>query len=450
MKNLIKDVLDQKEAGLFDRLGFTFINGITKLNIPEYYYFDPQVTGHCSDDKAIKEKWESENHYVVGLVDLPTKRAKNLFRTRKFHYVAFGDNQKIYTPKYDFGVIVKDGQKLSGFSANYKFLVYQKGQYCKEGEEMWMCTQLLTPISIGGAGYVGGLYDTNKLDNLVKGTLDIALFNKYANVGVVIAVAEEFVDLNGEVILGEKPENIINHAPSERVPELTGQNFVWFRQGTADPIYVSSGENPKPEYTLQVLEPEGNGTVNPPVGSHGYVSGAEAVLTASPSAGNKFVKWVIEDKNGKIVTIDGMNIKTTMNVDKTAKAYFEAITSNDNYTLQMQSPEGSGTVEPTVGSHAYTQNTTVTLTATPSSGYKFKHWTVNGTLFSTNKETNLQMNADKSVKATFVTGDPDNPDNPVNPTPLGDFWEDHKWWIIGGGAGIAGIIVLIILLKKRK
>lgn len=69
--------------------------------------------------------------------------------------------------------------------------------------------------------------------------------------------------------------------------------------------------------------------------------------------------------------------------------------------------EGDGQVTPSEGSHEYTTDSIVDLTATPDTGWQFKEWT--GEVAETGKaETTVLMDKDKTVKAVFLEEtDPD-------------------------------------------
>lgn len=68
------------------------------------------------------------------------------------------------------------------------------------------------------------------------------------------------------------------------------------------------------------------------------------------------------------------------------------------YTLDItESGSGSVTKDP---SEQYYFNTTVTLTAVPAAGWKFKEWT--GHLTGTTNPKTIFMDGDKSITAVFV------------------------------------------------
>jgi hypothetical protein len=70
------------------------------------------------------------------------------------------------------------------------------------------------------------------------------------------------------------------------------------------------------------------------------------------------------------------------------------------------SPPGSGTTVPSEGTHTYTCDTTVNVSATPAAGYKFSHWSDDCS--GTSPSTSVYLDTDKSCTANF---------SPITPTP---------------------------------
>ena len=150
------------------------------------------------------------------------------------------------------------------------------------------------------------------------------------------------------------------------------------------------------QYKLTMQQPVGQGTVVPEPGVYNFVNGAEVVLSANASNGWQFVKWEI---NGSEYSSDA-ETQLKMNEAKTARAFFEEIPL-EVYTLTMLEPEGSGTVVPAVGNHAYEEGTSVNIEAIPDEGWEFIRWEVDGIEYSTLPETTLTMDQSKTVKAFF-------------------------------------------------
>jgi uncharacterized repeat protein (TIGR02543 family) len=88
----------------------------------------------------------------------------------------------------------------------------------------------------------------------------------------------------------------------------------------------------------------------------------------------------------------------TVNTDTTVTAYYiEAPT----YTLTISvEPAGGGRTTPPPGVYNYPEGSTVTVTATPASGYKFDHWELDGQV-RTENPTTITMNRDYTLTAYF-------------------------------------------------
>ena len=108
---------------------------------------------------------------------------------------------------------------------------------------------------------------------------------------------------------------------------------------------------------------DGDGKTSPSAGVHLYPPKAKVKLIATPAKGAKFIKW-----GGDIVST--MNpLELIMMSDKAIKAFFTQIL--DTITVSIS---GSGTVVKNPEAPSYAPGTSVVLTATPASGWKFDHW----------------------------------------------------------------------------
>ena len=157
-------------------------------------------------------------------------------------------------------------------------------------------------------------------------------------------------------------------------------------------------EEPMASVTLSILEPIGQGSVDPAVGDHKYDAGKSVTLQATPAEGWLFEHWLVEDA----VYSTEHEAELTMNTDRNVKAVFVRKT----HTLTMLEPSGSGNVEPAVGISIYKEGSVVTLVATPSNGWDFDFWQIDGALFSCNSQITITMNASKTAKAFFVEEPP--------------------------------------------
>ncbi|MCR4673860.1 MAG: FecR domain-containing protein [Lachnospiraceae bacterium] len=134
--------------------------------------------------------------------------------------------------------------------------------------------------------------------------------------------------------------------------------------------------------------------------------GDTITLTAVPKAGYKFSKWKVE--SGKVTLDDATAESTTFVIgtkDVTIKAVFKAI----DYTITVASEDTKmGTVE-TSKSTAHIGDS-ITITATPKSGYLFSEWTVKSggvTLKNASaKSTTFEVGTENvKIVASFVLND---------------------------------------------
>lgn len=120
-------------------------------------------------------------------------------------------------------------------------------------------------------------------------------------------------------------------------------------------------------------------------GSGTYYQGDTVTLTATPANGYRFVQWQDGNTdNPRTIVVTGT---------RTYIATFEAIPVQ--YTITVMSNDTSyGTVS---GGGTYEEGTTIQLTATPNSGYRFVSWNDS----NTDNPRSITVNADATYIATF-------------------------------------------------
>jgi uncharacterized repeat protein (TIGR02543 family) len=134
----------------------------------------------------------------------------------------------------------------------------------------------------------------------------------------------------------------------------------------------------------------GTVTLSPPGGA--YASGTVVTLTATPAADYSFAGW-----SGDLSS--STNPATvTMNGNKTVTATFTQI----QYMLTI-SVTGSGSTNPTIGSSSYASGSIVQVAATPSSGWQFSHWHLDGVDSGTTSPTTVTMNSAHTLEAVFTS-----------------------------------------------
>lgn len=171
-----------------------------------------------------------------------------------------------------------------------------------------------------------------------------------------------------------------------------GYSYKGLIEGVTFELVCMSGTNTIPHikanYAITTsVSPSGSGTV---AGGGNYTKNATVVLTATPASGYDFSQW--SDGN----TSNPRTITVTQ--DKSYQAVFTAIPVQ--YTISTAvTPTGTGTVS---GGGTYNSGTSVTLTATPGSGYMFSQWSDGST---TNPRT-ITVSGDATYTAEFIAGTP--------------------------------------------
>ena len=158
------------------------------------------------------------------------------------------------------------------------------------------------------------------------------------------------------------------------------------------------------------VSPAGGGSVSPNTGASGtkYLVGSSVSITATPATGYEFSHWS-GDASGST-----SSIKVNMTSDKTVTANFKLKVPVLYMLRTSVSPAGGGSVNPTTGAlgKAYGANTSVTITATPATGYKFSHWS--GDASGSVSPVTVIMNSNKTITANFtmITTPPPPPPPP--------------------------------------
>jgi len=138
------------------------------------------------------------------------------------------------------------------------------------------------------------------------------------------------------------------------------------------------------------IKVQGRGSVTPSPGTHSYNQDTTVDITAVPDEGYQFDGWTGDVENaGKA--------KTTIKVDsdKTIIANF----SEQSFVLTVEI-DGAGSVTPSVGSHQYSENSVVDITAIPDDGYRFDSWT--GEVDDMNAaSTSITINSNTTIRAIF-------------------------------------------------
>ena len=138
--------------------------------------------------------------------------------------------------------------------------------------------------------------------------------------------------------------------------------------------FTAIGNRTLNRYTLVItVIPTGAGTT---VGQGTYNYGSSVQATATPATGYNFTKWVLDtgdvSKANPLTGID-INENRTIQAVFTLKTY--SISANAAYRVNESGDFTTGTTGGTVsGGRTYTHGNSVSLKATPATGYSFAGW----------------------------------------------------------------------------
>jgi uncharacterized repeat protein (TIGR02543 family) len=168
-------------------------------------------------------------------------------------------------------------------------------------------------------------------------------------------------------------------------------------------------------YTITVsISPAGSGTASasPTIA----LPGETVILSATPASGYSFSSWsgyLSTTSNPASFSMPASSVSVTAN--------FAAL---QTYTLTISvNPQEGGTTSPSPGQHSYTVGSTLSVTASPATGYKFVNWS--GDISENSATIQVTMNSNLSITANFepksytitVSADPaDGGDVSVSPS----------------------------------
>ena len=160
-------------------------------------------------------------------------------------------------------------------------------------------------------------------------------------------------------------------------------NYVWSFT-TVVPYTVALSSNPTAGGTTS-----GGGTFN---------SGSSVTITATANTGYTFANWT---ENGNVISVNA-SYTFTLSSNRTLVANFSAVPVQ--YTVSLSSnPAAGGT---TSGGGTFNSGASVTVIATPNTGYTFTNWTENGNNVSANASYQFTINGNRTLVANFAAAGP--------------------------------------------
>ena len=126
-------------------------------------------------------------------------------------------------------------------------------------------------------------------------------------------------------------------------------------------------------------------------GGGSYSHGSSVTVVATPATGYQFINWT---QSGTVVST-GMSYTFAATANMTLVANFSLL----NYTISVSpSPAAGGSSS---GGGTYIHGTSVTVTASPATGYQFVNWTESGTVVSTSTSYSFTANSNRALVANF-------------------------------------------------
>lgn len=226
----------------------------------------------------------------------------------------------------------------------------------------------------------------------------------YYTEGDIVVFAYGMKDLNAKATAKYTNYNVIN---GEDIAKLTltrninTQDFQ-FTQTRGTTLFAGETESVEvgANQARVYLTASGNGTVS---GAGVFDLGSSVTVTATPAADNRFVGWRLNGSDTIISTTASYTFTLEGMTDLVA--VFQSTTIPTVYTLNVSSNNTSyGTVSPN-GQQEVNAGESVTLTATPASGYNFIGWFKDGqtSAISANSTYTFTPNEDMVIVGRFAS-----------------------------------------------
>lgn len=253
-------------------------------------------------------------------------------------------------------------------------------------------------------------YEESHIVAVSDGTLNIAMSSLVDNVNISAIKVTRTQRPNSFTLVSNAANGAVTFDPPVAVHDtgsvvtVTATPSIGYRfdswsgdlSGTNNPASVTMNGNKSVTasfsqittfHTLATSATNGLISSDPFGGIH--YEGTSVTLTAVPALGYKFQSW------GGDLSGTTNPATVTMTANKNVTANFSLIPI---YTLVTSATNGSISSDPPGGLHEV--GTPVTLTANPSSGYRFESWV--GDLAGTSRSATITMNENKSVTAVFA------------------------------------------------
>jgi len=193
--------------------------------------------------------------------------------------------------------------------------------------------------------------------------------------------------------------NFLQHSMGGNPPDLSGiLNDDWTTLNAMGLIWAENmlQAPPPPTYHTLIVTATTGGTTNPAPGRYDVEEGTSAVVTAIPDASYRFVQWELD---GTIKTENPITI--IMSVDYSLRAIFEELPPPPPEKRYLTIVTINGQTNPTPNTYEVDINSTITVTATPNSGYRFKEWLLDNVQAGTEPFITVTMDVNHTLVAIF-------------------------------------------------
>ncbi len=166
--------------------------------------------------------------------------------------------------------------------------------------------------------------------------------------------------------------------------------------GIKDPLGNALQENyvwsftTMPQITLSA-SPEAGGTIT---GAGAFENGATVTVAATPNDGFVFTNWTV----GETVVSTSSSYQFEMDGNIALVANFSEVTVGNFRISLSSSPIAGGTTD---GSGQFDENSTVTVSALPNTGYFFVNWTEGETIVSTSSSYQFVLTENRTLVANY-------------------------------------------------
>ena len=160
-------------------------------------------------------------------------------------------------------------------------------------------------------------------------------------------------------------------------------------------VAVSEQIPPPVMHTLFINTTLG-GTTYPIPGTYNFLEGTVTGVVPIPNNGYRFVNWILD---GQTRTDNPINV--TMDADHSLEAVFELLPIPPPEKCYLTIVAINGQTNPTPNTYEVDVDTTITVTATPNSGYKFKEWLLDNVQAGTEPFITVTMDVNHTLVALF-------------------------------------------------